>query len=66
VSSFWEGIDVAGEKLSCLIIAKLPFTVPTEPLYEARTEALESEGKNAFADYAIPQAVLKFKQGLAG
>lgn len=63
VSSFWEGIDIPGPNLSCLIIAKLPFTVPTEPVYEARAEAIDKNGGNSFMDYSLPWAVIKFKQG---
>lgn len=61
--SFWEGVDVPGEKLKLVIITRLPFRVPTEPVIEARVEHLESEGINSFLEYTIPQAVLKFKQG---
>jgi len=58
-SSFWEGVDVVGEALSLLIIAKLPFPVPTDPVFAARSELFEAP----FKDYALPQAVLRFKQG---
>ncbi len=61
--SFWEGVDVVGQALRCVIIVKLPFRVPTDPLLEARAEALQAEGKNPFQHYAIPLATLKFKQG---
>jgi len=61
--SFWEGVDVEGEALENVIITKLPFKVPDEPIVEARYEAIEREGGNAFMDYAVPLAVLKFKQG---
>jgi ATP-dependent DNA helicase DinG len=61
--SFWEGVDVPGDSLRCVIISKLPFPVPSEPLYEANAEALEKEGKDPFTHYAIPLAVMKFKQG---
>ncbi len=61
--SFWEGVDVPGEALRCVIIAKLPFFVPSDPLYEAYAQSLEKEGLNPFFDYAVPQAVIKFKQG---
>jgi ATP-dependent DNA helicase DinG len=61
--SFWEGVDVPGEALRCVIIAKLPFSVPSDPLYEAYAESLEKEGLNPFSDYSVPQAVIKFKQG---
>lgn len=58
-SSFWEGIDVVGEALSVLVIAKLPFTVPSDPVFAARCELFE----DAFYQYAVPQTVLRFKQG---
>lgn len=61
--SFWEGVDVVGDALRCVIIAKLPFKVPSEPLNQARSEHLLREGKDPFMDYAIPQAIMKFKQG---
>ncbi len=63
LDSFWEGIDVRGDALKCLIITKLPFEVPTEPIVKARTEMIEREGGNAFYEYSLPRAVLKFKQG---
>jgi DNA polymerase-3 subunit epsilon/ATP-dependent DNA helicase DinG len=58
-SSFWEGVDVAGDALSLLVITRLPFSVPTDPVFAARSESFE----DAFAGYAVPQAVLRFKQG---
>jgi ATP-dependent DNA helicase DinG len=61
--SFWEGVDVPGEALRCVIISKLPFPVPSEPFYEAHAEVMEKEGKDSFLHYAIPLAVIKFKQG---
>ncbi len=61
--SFWEGIDIPGQKLSSVIIVKLPFQVPTDPIIEAKVEELESAGKNAFSNYMLPRAVIKFKQG---
>ncbi|MBI2435251.1 MAG: hypothetical protein HYV26_20530 [Candidatus Hydrogenedentes bacterium] len=61
--SFWEGVDVAGEALQCVILPKLPFRVPTEPILEARAEAIEAGGGNAFMEYSVPQAVIKFRQG---
>jgi Rad3-related DNA helicase len=63
VNSFWEGVDVPGDALSCLVIVKLPFAVPSEPLAAARTEALERAGRNAFAEYSLPVAILRFRQG---
>jgi ATP-dependent DNA helicase DinG len=62
-SSFWEGVDIPGKQLSCLVIVKLPFTPPHTPFYEAKVEQLKEEGKNPFMDYALPQAVIRFKQG---
>jgi ATP-dependent DNA helicase DinG len=61
--SFWEGVDVVGESLENVILTKLPFSVPKEPVIEARVEALERAGKNSFLEYSVPQAVIKFKQG---
>jgi len=61
--SFWEGVDVAGDALSAVIIAKLPFKVPTEPIVAARSEQLRENGINPFMHYFLPQAVLKFRQG---
>lgn len=57
--SFWEGVDVVGPALSCLVIARLPFDVPTDPVFAARSETFE----NPFLEYAVPQAVLRFRQG---
>ncbi|MDO8142833.1 MAG: helicase C-terminal domain-containing protein [Candidatus Brocadiales bacterium] len=61
--SFWEGIDVKGDALECVILTRLPFKVPTEPIIEARTEAIERAGGDAFYNYSVPMAVIKFKQG---
>ncbi|NIA13057.1 MAG: DEAD/DEAH box helicase [Nitrospiraceae bacterium] len=61
--SFWEGIDVAGEALQCVILPKLPFRVPTEPIQQARAEAVDAAGGNSFMRYTVPQAVIKFRQG---
>lgn len=61
--SFWEGVDVPGDALKLVIIARLPFRVPTEPIIEARVEYMENQGLNSFTDYSVPVAVLKFKQG---
>lgn len=61
--SFWEGVDVPGNALRLVVIARLPFRVPTEPIIEARVEHMESLGMNSFTEYSVPVAVLKFKQG---
>jgi len=61
--TFWQGIDVPGDDLQCVVITKLPFAVPDEPVTEARMEALEREGKNPFTHYQVPQAVILLKQG---
>jgi ATP-dependent DNA helicase DinG len=61
--SFWEGVDVKGRALEQVILTRLPFRVPSEPLQEARIEDLERRGKDPFRDFTVPQAVLKFKQG---
>lgn len=61
--SFWEGVDVAGEALRCVIIVKLPFKVPTEPIIQARSEAIAMRGGDPFNEYSLPHAVVKFKQG---
>jgi len=62
-ASFWQGVDVPGAQLSCVIIDKLPFAVPTDPIVAARVRALQEDGRNAFAEYQIPEAVLALKQG---
>ena len=61
--SFWEGVDVQGDALKMVIIVKLPFKVPTEPVIQARVESLENAGENAFMTFTVPQATIKFKQG---
>jgi len=62
-SSFWEGVDVRGDALSCVIIDKLPFASPGEPVLEARLAAMREQGQNPFMDYQLPQAVITLKQG---
>jgi ATP-dependent DNA helicase DinG len=61
--SFWEGIDVPGDALQCVLIDKLPFPPPNDPLVEARVKRLEQEGRNAFADYFVAEAAVSLKQG---
>ena len=63
-SSFWQGVDVAGEQLSCVIIDKLPFASPGDPITAARVEAITADGGDAFHDYQVPLAVLSMLQGL--
>jgi len=62
--SFWQGVDVPGEALSNVIITRLPFAVPDHPLIEARLERIEARGGNAFFEFSLPEAVLKFRQGV--
>ncbi|MDD4264761.1 MAG: ATP-dependent DNA helicase [Firmicutes bacterium] len=63
VDSFWEGVDVPGDALKAVFITKLPFPVPTEPLYEARRKLVEDKGGNSFRELALPTALLKLRQG---
>jgi len=62
-ASFWQGVDVQGEQLSCVIIDRLPFAVPGDPVVAARIRAINEEGGNAFYDYQVPAAVISLKQG---
>jgi len=62
-SSFWQGVDVQGEQLSCVIIDRLPFAVPSDPVVAARVKAIDASGGNAFFDYQVPSAVITLKQG---
>jgi ATP-dependent DNA helicase DinG len=62
--SFWQGVDFAGETLSCLIIHKLPFGFPGEPVLEARLEHIQQQGGEPFWDYQVPSAILTLRQGL--
>lgn len=62
-SSFWEGVDIPGEDLSCLVIVRLPFSPPDEPLTEAKCQIIKQQGGNAFMEYSLPEAILRFKQG---
>lgn len=61
--SFWEGVDVAGAALSCVVIARLPFQMVGDPIVEARSERIDRDGGSSFRDYALPEAVIKFRQG---
>ena len=63
-SSFWQGVDVRGEQLSCVIIDKLPFAVPTDPIVAARQRFIDEEGGSSFYEYSVPQAIISLKQGL--
>jgi ATP-dependent DNA helicase DinG len=62
-SSFWQGVDVPGDQLSCVIVDRLPFAVPSDPIVAARVRALQEEGRNPFSEFQVPQAVLALKQG---
>jgi ATP-dependent DNA helicase DinG len=62
-SSFWQGVDVQGEQLSCVIIDRLPFAVPSDPVVAARVKAVDADGGNAFFQYQVPSAVITLKQG---
>ena len=62
-ATFWQGVDVPGEALSCVILTRLPFAVPDDPICEARSERIEAEGRSAFFDFQVPNAVMMFRQG---
>ena len=62
-TSLWEGVDIPGEDLSCLVIVRLPFSPPDEPVTAAKCQLLEKQGKNAFSVYSLPEALLRFRQG---
>ncbi len=62
-SSFWQGVDVPGDQLSCVIVDRLPFAVPSDPVVAARMRSLAEDGRNAFVEYQVPEAVLSLKQG---
>jgi ATP-dependent DNA helicase DinG len=61
--SFWEGVDVVGETLSCLVVARLPFAVFTDPVIDARCNRIRDQGGEPFRDYSLPSAVIRFRQG---
>ncbi len=63
-ASFWQGVDVRGEQLSCVIIDKLPFAVPSDPIVAARQRYIEEQGGSSFYEYSVPQAIISLKQGL--
>ena len=63
-SSFWQGVDVRGDQLSCVIIDKLPFAVPTDPIVAARTKFIDEQGGMSFFEYSVPNAVITLKQGV--
>ncbi|HEY0564324.1 MAG TPA: helicase C-terminal domain-containing protein, partial [Terriglobales bacterium] len=62
-ASFWQGVDVQGEQLSCVIIDRLPFAVPDDPIEKARTNAIAQRQGNPFMEYQVPSAVIRLKQG---
>jgi ATP-dependent DNA helicase DinG len=61
--SFWEGVDAPGNTLRLVIICRLPFRIPNDPVFEARCEAIEAQGRSAFMELSLPEAVMKLKQG---
>jgi ATP-dependent DNA helicase DinG len=62
-STFWEGVDIQGDDLSCVIIVKLPFLPPNQPIVEARLEAIARRNRSGFYNYTLPEAILRLKQG---
>ena len=62
-NAFWEGVDLPGDLLEILIIVKMPFDVPTEPIVKAFGDLVEAQGGNRFMDYALPESVIRFRQG---
>jgi ATP-dependent DNA helicase DinG len=62
-ASFWQGVDVPGEQLCCVIVDRLPFAVPSDPVVAARVRALQEQGRNPFTEFQVPEAVLALKQG---
>ena len=64
LDSFWQGVDVPGESLSNVIITRLPFMIPDQPLIEARLDTIRARNGNPFMEYSLPEAVLKFRQGI--
>ena len=62
-NAFWEGVDLPGNLLEILIIVKMPFDVPTEPIVKAYGDLVEAQGGNRFMDYALPESVIRFRQG---
>jgi ATP-dependent DNA helicase DinG len=63
-SSFWEGVDIPGEDLSCLALVRLPFSPPDEPVTQAKSEILKAQGRNPFSSHSLPEAIIRFKQGV--
>jgi ATP-dependent DNA helicase DinG len=64
VASFWEGVDIVGESLSCLVIDKLPFEVPSDPVIQARLARIDAAGGKPFVDFQVPRAILTLRQGV--
>jgi ATP-dependent DNA helicase DinG len=63
-ASFWQGVDVRGEALSCVIIDKLPFAVPTDPVVAARQRQIDARGGSSFTEYSVPSAIITLRQGI--